>query len=102
MTDLGFRYRKAWKFALAAGLAFTLGYLTTVKSAHAEETARFDLKVRQDFFAGYAGDRAALDRGMKMAEAELAVHPKNAEAVGEHGGRPKFLPGRGLANPLHA
>jgi hypothetical protein len=93
MTALGFRYRKAWKFALAAGLAFTLGYLTTVKSAHAEETARFDLKVRQDFFAGYAGDRVALDRGMKQAEAELAEHPKNAEAMVWHGGGLTFLAG---------
>lgn len=48
-------------------------------------TERFDLKVRNYFFAGFQGDQAALDKGMKMAEEELATNPGNAEALVWHG-----------------
>ena len=33
---------------------------------------RFDNLVRSDFFAGYAGDRARLDRAMAFCEQALA------------------------------
>lgn len=46
---------------------------------------RFDLRVRNDFFAGFAGDAAALERGMKVCEDLLAGDPKNAEALVWHG-----------------
>jgi tetratricopeptide (TPR) repeat protein len=46
---------------------------------------RFDLLMREDFFAGFAGDLAALARGMKKCEEALAKDPKNAEALVWHG-----------------
>jgi tetratricopeptide (TPR) repeat protein len=46
---------------------------------------RFDYKVRTYFFSGYAGDNAALQKGMKICEDALATDPKNAEALVWHG-----------------
>src|SRR5579872_3925895 len=46
---------------------------------------RFDLKVRNYFFAGFAGDKAALEKGMQMCEEALAADPKNAQALVWHG-----------------
>src|SRR5579864_3490088 len=46
---------------------------------------RFDYKVRNYFFAGFAGDTASLDKGMKICEGALATDPKNAEALVWHG-----------------
>jgi len=46
---------------------------------------RFDLKVRNYFFAGFAGDQASLATGMKMCEDALAADAKNAEALVWHG-----------------
>jgi tetratricopeptide (TPR) repeat protein len=55
---------------------------------------RFDLKVREDFFIGFAGNRAALERGMKSCEEALASDPKNAEALVWHGAGLFFLSGQ--------
>jgi hypothetical protein len=41
---------------------------------------RFDSKGREDFFAGFAGDNARLERGMKTCEQALAADPKDASA----------------------
>ena len=46
---------------------------------------RFDFKVRNYFFAGFAGDAASLEKGMKICEDSLAADPKNAEALVWHG-----------------
>jgi tetratricopeptide (TPR) repeat protein len=46
---------------------------------------RFDMRVRNDFFAGFAGNHEALDRGMKLCEEELARNPANAAALVWHG-----------------
>ncbi len=46
---------------------------------------RFDFKVRRYFFAGYTGDNAALETGMKICEEALTADPKNAEALVWHG-----------------
>jgi tetratricopeptide (TPR) repeat protein len=46
---------------------------------------RFDYKVRNYFFSGFAGDHAALQKGMKICEDALAADPKNAEALVWHG-----------------
>jgi tetratricopeptide (TPR) repeat protein len=51
---------------------------------HARE--RFDFLVRADFFAGFEGDQAAFERGMKTCEDALAKNPKHAEALVWHGG----------------
>jgi hypothetical protein len=53
--------------------------------APARSDERFDLKVRNDFFAGLAGDREALARGMKTCEEILKKNPKHGEALVWHG-----------------
>jgi hypothetical protein len=54
-------------------------------SAGAMAAERFDQMVRNDFFAGFAGDAVALERAMAKAEATLASEPKHAEAMVWHG-----------------
>ncbi|HEY6390331.1 MAG TPA: hypothetical protein VIX89_03570 [Bryobacteraceae bacterium] len=46
---------------------------------------RFDFKVRNYFFAGFAGNAASLEKGMKICESVLAENPKDAEAMVWHG-----------------
>ena len=46
---------------------------------------RFDFKVRNYFFAGFAGDAPSLEKGMKICEDSIAADPKNAEALVWHG-----------------
>lgn len=46
---------------------------------------RFDYKVRNYFFAGFSGDPASLEKGMKICEDILAADPKQAEALVWHG-----------------
>ena len=67
------RLRKTLKWMFAAMLAFTIGYLTTLPRAHAQEPQRFDMKVRNDFFAGFGGDKEALERGMKFCADDIAL-----------------------------
>ncbi|HLJ50374.1 MAG TPA: hypothetical protein VKU01_30385 [Bryobacteraceae bacterium] len=55
---------------------------------------RFDLKVRNYFFAGFSGNRESLDKGLKMCEEALAADPKNAEALVWHGGGEYYLGGQ--------
>lgn len=50
-----------------------------------QEAVRFDHKVRNDFFAGFAGDREAFARGMKTAAETIAANPNHAEALVWHG-----------------
>src|SRR5438132_5854906 len=45
----------------------------------------FDMLVRADFFAGFAGDEARLEKGMDACERTLAENPKHAEALVWHG-----------------
>ena len=46
---------------------------------------RFDELIRDDFFAGLGGDRARLDRAMRLAEQALAGNPDHAPALVWHG-----------------
>jgi tetratricopeptide (TPR) repeat protein len=55
---------------------------------------RYDLKVRNDFFAGFGGDAAALERGLKAAAATLAENPNHAEALVWHGAGTYYLAGQ--------
>ena len=60
--------------ALLAALVFTL-------PAGAQEPERFDEKVRELFFAGFAGNQDALQRGMAMCEETLADDPDHPGAL---------------------
>jgi hypothetical protein len=55
---------------------------------------RFDMQVRNDFFTGFGGDAAALERGMKACEQVLAENPKHAEALVWHGGGLFYMSGQ--------
>jgi tetratricopeptide (TPR) repeat protein len=54
-------------------------------AAYAQPPERFDRIVRTDFFAGFAGDAARLDRAMEICEQTLADTPQHAEALVWHG-----------------
>jgi hypothetical protein len=62
--------------------------------AASESPERFDYMVRADFFAGFAGDQAALERGMKACNDTLARNPNHAEALVWHGGGLVFIAGQ--------
>src|SRR5262245_30026314 len=64
----------------------------TVTGALAQQ--RFDMIVRQDFFAGFNGNREALERGMKITEDTLAKDPNHAEARVWHGAGILYLAGQ--------
>jgi hypothetical protein len=55
---------------------------------------RFDLKVREDMFAGFDGDTAAFDRAMKLLADTLAADPDRPEALTWRGAGRLFLAGR--------
>lgn len=55
-------------------------------SRESSQDNRFDMLVRDDFFAGMMGDTARLDRGMRICEEILAKNPKDADALVWHGG----------------
>ncbi|HTQ57498.1 MAG TPA: amidohydrolase family protein [Bryobacteraceae bacterium] len=61
---------------------------------HAE---RFDMKVREDFFAGMRGDREAFQRAMETCETRLKARPKDPEALVWHGAGLCFLAGQASA-----
>ncbi len=58
---------------------------------------RFDMLVRADFFAGFAGDQARLQRAMERCERTLTDNPKHAEALVWHGGGVVFQAGAAFA-----
>ncbi len=51
----------------------------------ATQPQRFDMVVRADFFAGFAGSEERLAKGMAACERTLAADPANAEALVWHG-----------------
>jgi hypothetical protein len=59
---------------------------------------RFDLKVRNYFFAGFAGSPESLQKGMALSEEALAADPKNAEALVWHGAGVYYQAGQAFRN----
>ena len=59
--------------------------LLIVIAVQAQSPVRFDMQVRNDFFAGFAGDAARLQKGLDACERALAENPKHAEALVWHG-----------------
>jgi len=68
---------KLQKTTIAAVFILTAGVLMSQD--------RFDMTVRNYFFAGLAGDAASLQKGMKICEDILAKDPKQPEALVWHG-----------------
>ena len=71
-----------WLLAVLVGIA-----------VHAQAPARFDMQVRTDFFAGFAGDAARMARAMDVCERALAENPRHAEALVWHGSGLTFQSG---------
>jgi tetratricopeptide (TPR) repeat protein len=76
------KHRRFLLFAIAATCSFAFGL---VSKLHSADSPRFDHKVRDDFFAGFSGNNAAMERGMKACEEILAREPNHAEAMVWHG-----------------
>jgi hypothetical protein len=55
---------------------------------------RFDHRVREDLFAGFNGDRAAMDRALAVCDKALGQDPKHAEAMVWRGAGRVFLAGQ--------
>lgn len=74
-------------FAVVAGFVAAAdgGRANAEQAAGGHQEQRFDMQVREDFFAGFAGNAEALARGMKECEVALEKDPKNAEALVWHG-----------------
>ena len=95
---------------VAASLIYGLAVLTSRPVARAEapltsqaspspsSSARFDLEIRGDFFAGFSGQPERLARGMARAEEVLAVTPDHAEALVWHGSGLLFQAGQAFAS----
>jgi hypothetical protein len=89
-------------FVAAVTMSFSSGTIAGQAGAAKPQTAqtqtqsreRFDFLVRSDFFAGFAGDQAALERGMRVCEERLAQKPNHAEALVWHGGGLVFIAGQ--------
>jgi len=67
--------------SVAFGLIALLAAFLLTVPAGAQETERFDEKVRELFFAGFAGNQDALQRGMAMCEETLAEDPDHPGAL---------------------
>ena len=67
--------------SLALGLIALLAALLLALPAGAQEPERFDEKVGELFFAGFAGNQDALQRGMAMCEETLAADPDHPGAL---------------------
>jgi hypothetical protein len=63
----------------------TIGALIILTAGVLLSQDRFDMQVRNYFFAGLAGDSASLEKGMKICEGILARDPKQPEALVWHG-----------------
>ena len=82
--------RKRTSTGIAASAAATV---ITIGIVGLAQQSRVDDMVRADFFAGFAGDADALDRGMRLAEEMLEADPGNAPALVWHGAGTFFRSG---------
>lgn len=73
--------------AVAAAGALAAGIVSLAQEP------RVDDLVRADFFAGFAGDSDALERGMRLTEEMLEADPRNAAALVWHGAGTFFRSG---------
>jgi hypothetical protein len=73
-----------------------IGFALSLTASFAQEpSARFDLLVREDMFAGFFdGDEEAFDRAMALCERRLAANPNDPEPLVWHGAGLMFRGGR--------
>jgi tetratricopeptide (TPR) repeat protein len=83
------------EFDMTVMLTFVLSLLLGAPQTTPQAAGpRFDLIVRTDFFAGFAGDQARMARGMEACERVLADNPNHAEALVWHGSGLAFNAGQ--------
>lgn len=85
--------QRHWKLLLIAG-AFAFALSFAVALLNASQGPPLDDSLRQDFIAGFQGDKVALDRAVKAAEELLSKNPKHAEAKLWHGVANFYLSGQ--------
>lgn len=73
-------------------IAFALVSAAAILPVAAQNT-RFDYEVRNDYFAGFSGNREALTRALAKTEAVLAADPNHPEALVWHGAGLIFVSG---------
>jgi tetratricopeptide (TPR) repeat protein len=86
---------RALVFGLVAVLLLAILLVASASRAQApaQPADRFDLLVRADFFAGFNGDAARLERAMKRCEETLAAEPDHPGALVWHGVGLMFMAG---------
>ncbi len=76
------RSMKKHLLLVVGAVSFLLGMCSAPEARSQERPpARFDHVVRNDFFAGFAGDAAALERAMTATAEVLAAEPNHAQAL---------------------
>ena len=71
----------ARNYPAAASVLALAATLFLAAAVPAQQEERFDERVREFFFSGFAGDPASLRRGMEMVETALASDPDHAQAL---------------------
>jgi tetratricopeptide (TPR) repeat protein len=77
--------RRARRLAVVVVIAIVLSGPAPRAQDVAAPAPRFDERVRADFFAGFRGDTARLERGMQLCERALAHDPDQPDALAWHG-----------------
>jgi tetratricopeptide (TPR) repeat protein len=68
--------------SLSATLGLLLGFCSQPREIRAADSQpRLEKQIREDFYAGFRGDHAALDRAMAAARKVLDAQPAHAEAL---------------------
>jgi len=71
-------------------------------SAAPRRAERFDMKVREDMFAGFDGDEEAFKRAMALIDRTLAANPNHAQALTWRGSGRMFLAGQAFRRGARA
>ncbi len=82
---------------MSVALVWVLALVLSVPQPSAQPAERFDMLVRTDFFAGFAGDRNRLAQGIAACEKVLAENPSHPEALVWHGSGLAFQAGIAFA-----
>jgi pimeloyl-ACP methyl ester carboxylesterase len=80
--------------AVPGGTAAIAGAWQKLADAAAPRTERFDMKVREDMFAGIDGDEEAFKRAMALIDRTLAANPNHAQALTWRGSGRMFQAGQ--------
>ena len=82
--------------------AIAEAWRTLADSAAPRRAERFDMKVREDMFAGFDGDEDAFKRAMALIDRTLAANPDHAQALTWRGSGRMFLAGQAFRRGARA